>query len=386
MLRSAAILIAALALMGLTGVSGMDRMARTDPAIAAQIPLPFARAALRTLGNQALAGQRGEDAAAYGWHALNRAPFEAEAVALFAAGQLASGHTAQAERAFGVAGRMGWRVPLTQAYWLSRALQTRDYDTAAMRLDALLRQQPTLVGQLALLDPVERDAAARSALIERLDPETAWLDRYINEVFALPPQVLRQRAQLMTEAGNAGLVLGCARVSDLAGAITNLNLYAEAAALWQAQCPQSGGLLQGGDGLATLDLRGTRNPFAWRALGNGDLLLGLVPASDRTGQRLTIDGTPQIAEPFLTKLILLQPGRYRLSWRAGDHSDAIRAMLVCKGESENRLTEQTNRADGRASSVMAIAANCAAQQLTFARRPGSTSHAWLEQVRLDPLL
>lgn len=389
MLRATAILIGALALLGLSGVSGMDRIARTDPAIAAQVPLPFARAALRTLGNQALAGQRGSDAAAYGWHALNRAPFEADAVALFAAGQLASGKTAQADRAFGVAGWMGWRVPLTQAYWLSRALQAHDYAGAAMRLDALLRQQPTLIGQQALLDQVERDPAARAALIARLDPGTEWLGRYLDEVFALPPQVLRQRALMMIDAADAGLVLGCDRMSNLAGAMTNLNLYTEAAALWDAQCPQSAGLLKGGDGLATLDLQGTRNPFAWQILGSGDLLLGLVPAPGHNGQRLTIDGTPPIAERFLAKLLLLEPGRYRLSWRAGDtsgdQSEAIRAALVCKGEKGSRLEDQTPGTDDRASALVTITPDCIAQQLSFARAPGGSGKVWLEDVRLDPL-
>ena len=389
MLRAAAILLGALTLLGLSGVSGMDRMARTNPAVAAQVPLPFASAALRTLGNQALAGQRGSDAAAYGWHALDRAPLEADAVALFAAGQLSSGKTAQADRAFGVAGRMGWRVPLTQAYWLSRALQTNDYAGAAMRLDALLRQQPTLIGQQALLDPVERDPAARAALIERLDPQTAWLGKYLDEVFALPPQVLRQRALLMVDAADAGLVLGCERMANLAGAMTNLNLYAEAAALWEAQCPRSAGLLKGGDGLATLNLQGTRNPFAWQVLGNGDLLLGLVPASGQNGQRLTIDGTPPIAERFLAKLLLLEPGRYRLSWRAGDsagdQSELVRAAMVCKGEDGNRLENLTSGTDGRASALVTIAPGCIAQQLSFARAPGGSASVWLEDVRLDPL-
>lgn len=385
MLRTAAILFVMLALMGLSAVSGMDRLARSDPAIAARVPLPIASAALRTLGNLALAGQRGSDAADYGWHALNRAPLEAEAVALFAAGQLASGKTAPAARAFGVAGRMGWRVAVTQAYWLSRALEAHDYDTAAMRLDALLRQQPALIGKQALLDAVERDPAARAALIERFDPDTAWLDRYINEVFALPPQVLRQRAQVMVDAGNAGLVLGCARMSDLAGAMTNLNLYSEAAALWQAQCPHSAGLLMGGEGLATLNLQGTRSPFAWQALGNGDLLLGLVPIAGTLGQRLTIEGTPQLAEKVLSKLLLLGPGRYRLSWRTGEQSAAIRAALACRGESENRLTDQTSWADGRITAVVTISINCPAQQLSFARGPGGGSSVWLEEIRLDRL-
>lgn len=388
MLRGAAILFGALALIGLSAVSGMDRLARADPAVAAEVPLPFARAALRTLGSQALIAGRGKDAASYGWHALNRAPFEAESVALFAAGQLAEGNAPMAERAFGLAGRMGWRVPLTQAYWLTRAMAARDYDTAAMRLDALLRQQPTLVGQQALLDAVERNPAARAALVERLDPETAWLGKYLNEVFALPPQTLRQRAQVMIDAAGTGLVLGCDGMSNLAAAMTNAALFSEAGALWAAQCPDAGGLLLGGDGFATLDLLGTRNPFAWQALGSGDVLLGLVPQAAGRGQRLTIDGTLPATRPFLAKLLLLSPGRYRLSWRAGTADgaagDRIRASLSCKGQPEAWLPAE-HVGDGlRRTTVVSVAPGCSAQQLSFALTSGG-GNLWLEDVRLDPL-
>lgn len=388
MLRGAAILTGALALIGLSAASGIDRLARTDPAVATAVPLPFARAALRTLGSQALIAGRGKDAASYGWHALNRAPFEAESVALFAAGQLAEGNAPMAERAFGLAGRMGWRVPLTQAYWLTRAMETRDYDSAAMRLDALLRQQPTLVGQQALLDPVERNPAARAALVERLDPETAWLGKYLNEVFALPPQALRQRAQVMIDAGGAGLVLGCEAVSNLAAAVTNAGLYREAGALWAAQCPDTGGLLQGGEGFATLDLLGTRNPFAWQAVGSGDVLLGLVPEAAGRGQRLTIDGTLSATRIFLAKLLLLAPGRYRLHWRAGmtdgSAGDRIRVSLSCKGQQQVWLSAQSVGDGLSRTAVFKVAPGCAAQVLSFALTSGG-GNLWLEQVRLDPL-
>jgi hypothetical protein len=388
MLRGAAILTGALALLGLSAASGMDRMARTNPALAAEVPLPFARAALRTLGGQALSGGRGKDAASYGWHALNRAPFEAESVALFAAGQLAEGNAPMAERAFGLAGRMGWRVPITQAYWLNRAMLSRDYDTAAMRLDALLRQQPTLVGQQALLDPVERDPAARAALVDRIDPDTAWLGKYLGEVFALPPQVLRQRARVMIDAAGAGLVLGCDAMSNLAAAMTNAGLYREAGALWAAQCPASGGLLMGGEGFATLDLLGTRNPFAWQAQGSGDVLLTLAPQPAGRGRRLTIAGTPPTTRPFIAKTLLLTPGRYRLGWRAGADNgaagDRIRVSLGCKGQAEAWLPAETTGDGLRRTAVVRITADCPAHALIFALAAGG-GNLWLEDVRLDPL-
>lgn len=388
MLRAAAILAGTLGLAALSGLNGMDRIARTNLAVAAQVPMPFASAALRNLGQNALAAQRGADAAAYGWHALDKAPANAESVALFAAGQLAQGNAPVAERAFTLAGRMGWRVPITQAYWLNRAMQARDYDAAAMRLDALLRQQPSLVGQEALLDPVERDPEARAALVERIDPQTAWLDKYLNEVHGISPDALRQRAMVMIDAAAAGQVLGCDRLSNLASAMINQRLYSEAADLWAAQCPNESGALMGGEGFAGLTLQETRNPFAWQVDSSGDVLLGTVPAAEGDGQRLTVDGTPAVTRRFLAKLIMLEPGRYRVSWKAGSGDGGtmapkrLRASLICRDTPDNWLQFPAQGSDGRWSITASVAPGCEAQVLAFALGGGGGS-LWLEDVRLD---
>lgn len=389
MKRLALVLIAAVALIGLSAASGLDRMARSDPAVAARVPGPFAAAALRTMGGQALAGGRGADAAAFGWHAVNRAPTDAEAVALLAAGRLASGDSAGAQRAFEVAGKMGWRVPITQAYWFDRAIEARDFDSAAMRLDALLRQMPTLVGQQALLDRVEQSPEARTALIERLDPQTAWLGKYIHEVFALPPQVLRQRATLMLEAArfDQELALGCTDGADLTAAMTNLKLYREGLQFWLGQCPDDATSLLGDPLFSRLNLQGSRSPFDWAVVGNGEVLLGLANAAPGQPHRLTVDGTPPIARTFLTKLLVLAPGRYVLSWRAGDSSNRpspkIRAALGCKGAEPVWLEPVPDRASGRWAAVVTVPA-CEAQVLAFSMAAGGGS-LWLEAIRLDPL-
>ncbi|MEQ1497487.1 MAG: hypothetical protein ABL914_02420 [Novosphingobium sp.] len=388
MLRGALILLSGLALGGLSAVSGLDRMARTDPAIAAQVPTRFASAALRTLGGQALAARRSADAAAYGWHAIDRSPVNAEAVALFAAGNLGGGNTPLAQRAFRLAGRMGWRVPITQAYWLNQALEARDYDAAAMRLDALLRQQPTLVGQQALIDPVERNPEARAALVERLDLETAWLGKYLNEVFDLPPEVLRQRGWVLVDAARAGFEVGCDASANLAAAMIHKRLYQEARELWAAQCPEAGNALLGDEGFAALNLQGARNPFGWQIVGNGDVLLSAVPLAAGNGQRLAIDGTPPVMRRFLAKLLLLASGRYQLSWLAGKNdgkpSDKIRAALSCKGQAEIWLEPQLDRASGRWFATTVVPADCPEQRLSFALAAGAGS-VWLEDVSLDPI-
>lgn len=388
MLRMVLVLLGALVLSGLGAGSGIDRMARSDPAIARMVPDWFATIALRTLGGRALAAGRGADAAAYGWHAVNRAPTDAEAVALLAAGRLANGDRAGAQRAFAVAGRMGWRVPITQAYWFDRALAAKDYDAAVERLDALLRQQPTLVGQQGLLDRVEQNPEARAALIARLDPRTAWLGKYLEEVFALPPQALRQRATVLIEAARGGLVLGCDASASLAGAMANRGLYEEAHRFWRAECPPAGESLLGDAGFARLSLQGARSPFDWTVVGSGEISLGLVDNPAGQGRRLTVAGAPPVTQPILTRLLVLPRGRYRLSWEARDAagrpSPRIRAALDCKEAPVSWIEPAHDQAARRWSDVIEVPANCPVQVLTFALAPGDGELLSLGEVSLRP--
>jgi hypothetical protein len=141
----------------------------------------------------------------------------------------------------------------------------------------------------------------------------------------------------------------------------------------------------GGEDFAGLNLQGTRNPFAWQAIGSGDVLLGLAPGAGHNGQRLTIDGTPATMQRFLSKLLLLKPGRYVVTWRAGGGdgaaSNRIRAVLSCKGQADQWQDPQFDRAAQRWSIAATVPANCPAQQLSFALASGGGS-LWLEAVSL----
>ena len=125
---------------GLAAGSAADRLSAGDPVLAAQIPALFASEALRTRGAEALSNGQAVGAEAIGTAAIRNAPTDPQSTALFGAGKLAVGDRVLADRAFRVAGQLGWGVPITQSYWMGQALADGKYDIAALRLDALLRQ------------------------------------------------------------------------------------------------------------------------------------------------------------------------------------------------------------------------------------------------------
>ena len=221
---------------GLVLGSGADRLTPTHPEMATRIPAPFASEALRVAGSQALAKGDAKATLAIAKRALRDAPADPQSAAMLGAGLLASGEQAQADQAFRVAGRLGWRVPITQSYWLSKALSASDYEVAALRLDALLRQQPSLLSQRQLLDPIERNPAGRAALIRRMALHPNWLLPYGAVDASIPAEVMMQRSDVLEEAGHQGLILGCDAIAPTIARLIELNLRDQAGRLSQAHC------------------------------------------------------------------------------------------------------------------------------------------------------
>ena len=122
-------------------------------------------------------------------------------------------------------------------------------------------------------------------------------------------------------------------------------------------------------------------------IGNSELSLGFIPSPGGSGQRVTLDGTATHSRVFLTQLLTLAPGRYGLSWSAGNAqlqpSNQVLASLTCRGQQPSWLTAELDQSSGRWLAVVTVPAECPAQVLSFAAAAGSLN-VWLEQIRIVP--
>ena len=365
--------------------SGADRLSSGQPDIAGKIPALFASEAIRTSGAQALNEGQAVAAAEFGARAIGNAPTDPQSAALFGAGRLASGDRVTADRAFRIAGQLGWRVPITQSYWMSQALAAGNYEIAALRLDALLRQQPELLRQRQLTDPMERNPAGQTALIKRMALAPAWLRYYAGDVWDIPADVVLQRAAVLDEAARSGLVLGCEQIAPIATRLAVMTQPRTGSGLWRQHCRAAGTGLVGDEQLATLDISAKPSAFTWEMIGNGGLSLSLLPSGNERGQRLMIEGMADVPRAVLAQLVVLDPGRYVLSWRTGNSqgqaSDHVRAGLACPGDSPVWLSPTLDRKAGLWRAAVQVNGRCPAQRLTFAAAPGA-GRVWLEQITL----
>jgi len=383
---------AALRLLAFTGAlaygalalgSAADRLAAQHPALGGWVPAPFANESLRADGRAQLAAGNTAAALRSARAAVSAAPLDPESTALLGAARAASRDRAGADRAFRVAGQLGWRVPYTQTYWLEQALAAGDYATAALRLDALLRRDPGLITQPALLDPFERNPAGQRALVARMALRPAWLDRYAGEAARLPAAALRQRATVLEQLAAANTPLGCEGIGPAITRLAALGEIAPALSLWQRHCPQrrSGAL---GDGaFADLQIDQAPSPFAWALTSHADVALALA-ASGMAGQRLMIDSSASVTRRIAAQLTPAAPGLYRLSWLAGPSGAGLRVAASCAAEPP---AWQAGTWDGRArrwAADLALPADCPTHWITFGIAPGAGG-TWLNQVWLEPL-
>ena len=375
-----AVLAGCLLFAGVAAGNGFDRIATWHPARVATVPALFAAQSLGPRGDAALAARDPATATALGERYVAAAPLDPAATALLGAGRLVGGDAAGADAAFRVAGQLGWRVPVTQRYWLARALQLGDWRVAAQRLDALLRQQPRLVSEAALIDPFEADPSGRAELLARLALRPGWLAYYGNDVEGLPSERLARRAAVLVDLAGAGVVTGCKVAGAPVARLAALGAVAEAQRLWRAQCGGGQGLVNDPQ-FARASLTEAASPFDWAIGANADLDLSF--SSDTGPRLLTVRGPARFTQAVASQLLVLAPGRYRLGWR-GAADGGIEAAIGCQRDAATPLAASYAAATGRWQAQITVDAACAGHWLVFALRPGVAA-ASLGAISLEPL-
>ncbi|MCW1383257.1 copper resistance protein CopC [Novosphingobium sp. KCTC 2891] len=371
--RTTLIVMSCLGFAAAATISGLDRIGGSTPALAGLLPPALAAQALR---NQAMNAQSLGDndrALALARKAVARTPIEPGSAAVLGAALYAKDDGPGADQAFRVAAQMGWRVPLTQFYWLDASLAVSDYRNAAVRLDALLRQEPALLSNRRLLDPLERTPEGRAAMAERLAERPDWLQPYLSNLRDTPTDILALRGQVLRDMARQGTVLGCEAVSPMIEQLIAREAYGDAQATWKAQCPGTAGTLVSDGNLAHAQLTQTSASLSWMFLGRAGLSLMLEKAKG-PAQVVAAEGKLDRPRSFMRQLMLLQPGRYEVRWRAtgedGKPSSRIVAALSCNPDPRDWATGQFDRASGTMSATVTYEGSCEAGWLGFGLVPG----------------
>ncbi len=387
-LQRAGTLVACLMFALLAIGSGADRATYFNPAGADNVPGVFAVQAViqqsrreLTVGNKALARVLAEKA-------VRLAPIDPASTALLGGSRLALGDTAGADKAFRVAGQMGWRAALTQIYWMDRAMATGDQRVAAMRLDALLRQDPTMVGERVLMGALESTEAGRAALVERLQAQPGWLSYYANPVDDIPAEASLARADVLNGLARRGQRLGCAGAGPLTRNLIAQGLTVPAYDFWLAHCPEHGPGLVADPSFAQLQVHQSNSPFEWAIVGDSDVSVNLEPGAAGRPNQLVIASSASFVRTVMVQMVMAQPGTYRLSWRAlssdGQVSNRVVANLSCTAKGPVWLPASLDQRSGRSFATARADGSCAGSWLSLALLPGTDS-VTLDGIALEKI-
>lgn len=385
-----AIVLAGVAIAAVAVFSGLDRASLAQPSLGSHVPAAFAAQARLVSARQLLERQDFPGARDAALLALRAAPVEPESPALLGAALLGLGDADGAERAFLVAGQMGWRTPLTQYYWMQQAVALGDFRVAALRLDAMLRQNPALVTDSALLAPFESQSGGREAFVGMLATQPNWLSDYLANLEGVPPaSVLVRQEILMALAGRTG-PLGCRRIGTVVSVLVMRGAVLPADALWRRHCPeQAVGLVGDGD-FRVLDVQQPSSAFDWSVAGNSDVSLSLADGRRAGTRQLVLASTAPFTRSIVSRLIPLRPGRYVVSWRAEDgegrDQGRIVASLSCHaGEApgDPRPDAGSPAPGGRRAAIFDVDAACPARWLTFGIAPGP-GEVRLGEIAIEP--
>jgi hypothetical protein len=371
-------LAAAVGLMGFAAValaSGIDRASVEQPDLASYVPAPFVASALQILGQRAMVAHDGPTTGKIGAALINRQPINAAGPALLGYSRLLSGDGLGAEKAFRVSGGMGWRMPLTQEYWMRRAMAAQDYRVGALRLDALLRQTPALVNSPALLDMFETVPDARAAMVERMTLHPDWLPIYASDVASASRATIMQRATVLADLGKRGSILGCAGIQPVVYRLVGQDAVGNAADIWRMHCPNPDvrATLVWDGGLSQFDSNAVPSPLGWALIGSGEVSVSRRPVIGG-GQMLDITSTTDFSAPLIRQMIVVPAGTYRLAWQASDSANAglprIAPQVRCeKGGSQDYKPEAMG--PGMWATTVQVDAACAGHWLQFMIRPGA---------------
>ncbi|WP_333838477.1 hypothetical protein [Novosphingobium sp.] len=368
-------------------VSGLDRSSLVVPQLAGVMGWPYDTLTARRHASDALAANQPRDAEAAARRALASDPVDPSVIGLLGWSALRSGDAARAEAAFRVSGTMGWRDPYTQLFWIDRGLALGAADSAAERLDALLRQSPGLPNADPLFAAMTASVEGRAALAGRLAEQPNWGATFLQAPRTLPVDQLANRVDVIRRT--PARALDCAAMGAMADSLINAQLIPEAEEVWRKACGATSALVYDG-GFARLDpTRTGARAFDWQVPARGDMALTLDPATN-DGRVVTVRVSGAVSQPVLRQAMVLAPGAYRLTWAMPEMPEGqvvlAQAGLGCGyGRQLAGPGLPLTGTAGRYYRDFALDAACSVRVLTFWVAPGADVRlADVQLVRTGP--
>lgn len=321
------------------GLSGASLLA--DRFAAARAWAPWSTEAREGLAAQALAARRPAEAMREARAAIALSPIDSVAIRSAALAGAAERERAGPDRLMQIAVLLGWRDPVAQMWAIAASRQTGEAEKAIQRAEALFQQELFPAPAIALLVDDAPNGPVARALVDALDKHPAWRPAFIAAGSALPPGELDRFVALATRLNRGRAPLGAVEAGPLLERLIESGRPQSARTLWTGM--RRGSLISNGDFEQLASRGGADVPADWN-LDDEDLatIIVQVPSGGGHGKALRISPGAR-SGPLLSQRLMLEPGVYRLFYRARAGADAgtrVRWQLRCSGSDLGMTAEQ----------------------------------------------
>jgi tetratricopeptide (TPR) repeat protein len=357
---------------------------------------PDSPSALSKAAAQALAQGRPDQARRLATRSLAIQPFNVRALRVMGLVAEREGSPEQADRMITLAGNWSLRDGPAHSWLVRRRIAQQQIPSAMAHADTLLRRQPDLHGaffEVLTRGALSGDRAAQGALIELVRREPPWRTAYLNALIRDPQTLglaialaasLRQGEGRFTEDETAQVYAAVAAINQ-PDILRRLRQEIEGA---EAPILTNGGFEQ----------LVTPSPFSWRLRSGPGVLVEIADHPERGDPALHAYVNDLNQRMLAEQLLLLRPGRWRLSARFqvadGTLAERLAWSVFCQRDERRPLVTlpvsapAKNIWEKRSIDFTVPPEGCGSQWLRLVapaqdRREGT--EVWLDDVELRPL-
>jgi O-antigen ligase len=320
--------------------------------------------------------------------ALELSPIDEPAILTLGLIAEAAGSHDRAYELIAIAGRLGWRNPLTQVWLAGEAVNAGEIDTAMTRVDAVLRQNRGHPEAFAMLraQGVRPDVAR--AFAAKLAEKPPWRRDFFQDAGQMAPSESAGFESIVARLDRTSSPASAAELNPYLKRLTADGEAGRAYALWL----KKGGTAPIDDpGFERFNATGNPGPFSWRAYRNrGSALSAGDPPASLSGKALRVATTGTAAGIVLSQMLMLDAGEYVFSFHSlGENPAAIGWEILCPAPRRAfrlQSNQQASRKPGwnRWEGTFVIPSECRQQQLRLRASPlpGHANIIWVDSVEI----
>jgi tetratricopeptide (TPR) repeat protein len=299
-----------------------------------------------------------------------------------------------------LAGQLGWRDRPTQIWLLQQAAMVGELDVAAQRAEALIRLQRDARQLFPLLRALSLTPNGRQVVLQALAQQPPWRPNFFEIDAAAQAPELNAMAALIGDLRTTSAPAAPTEARSTIDALAAARRFDEARALHRlvtGRDPAALPLHDGGFDRRDYARAAGLNLFDWIIMERpGSSASVEAPAAEGGNQILVALSDGRQPHGLITRLLLLRPGRYSLTYRVRAEDEgaaAARWVVTCAFQTpateimEAGAPSPTIGQWVTRSQIITVPASCPAQQLTLVPAQGAAGSAreiWFDDIAVQP--